>query len=263
MPQNGAKSSLLLSATRRTGKQFVPTVEAALAKATAAAAKATAMTALVKKQAKANLKFGPLVKAEVGTAEAAATAAKESDEAVTKLMNETRAKVEAAALSAAQMYYKEVQAAGQAAAAASKVGGPAAEMHVENTVATASAKAAAPFSAALLRAQKQIGDNIRRSQAMAAASNELFQQSWMLANSARTYLAQRTPTSAVQAKQIMLTAHSVFHQAQLMKQEAEMRHANAEEVYALLPSYQIAQHAAVENAAFGAAPDFPAPPPPY
>merc|ERR1719213_1240336 len=138
-------------------------------------------------------------------------------------------------------------------------GRAAREKAAEEAAAVAAADAAKPYHAAMMRAQKLAHDYQTKAQELATAGYILKQQAITLAGSAEHY---QYTGNVVQANQIMVQAHSLFHSADADQAEANKLKATADEVAGMIPSYSLAAQAAAaaaeaENAP--AAEDLPAP----
>lgn len=242
------KDTLEEAATSRMGPTFA---EDAAAGAEAAARRAWVVEASAKKVAQGNLKFVPLVKAEIAMAKSAADTAAEKDRQATKLYDKTQASTRQAAMRAAHEYLAEVREAAAEATVQAGDGRQAAEEAAEVAAGRAAAQAALPYHANLLRLQRLTVDYEQHAQAMAAASNNLKGESSKLAAAAQQY---QSMGQTVQATQMMVTAHSLLSQGERLKKEAKKLDGTARELYDALPFYQQAEQAAAENAAAAANP---------
>jgi len=88
-----------------------------------------------------------------------------------------------------------------------------------------------------------------RARALAVAGSSLKAESVPLAASASQYQAVGQVS---QANHIMVMAHALFHQGELMNQQAKRLQAAALDVNDALPRYQRAEQAAVNSAAAAA-----------
>lgn len=243
-----ASREALAIAALNSGGQLASEAAAAAAQA---AKQAWAFEEEIKKQASDNLKYVPMVKAQIATAKAAAETAAEEDEHATKLLEETRVAVNTAALKAARDYILQVRQAAAEASAQAGEKDAAAAAAAEVRIAQAAARAAMPYHANLLRLQRVEADYQQRAQALAVASNHLKAEGMTLASSAEQY--QRVGQVA-QANQIMVTAHSLVNQGERMKQQAQQLYATMQEFHDALPVYQQAEQAAADSAAAAASP---------
>lgn len=214
--------------------------------ASMAARRAWTLTKDIKVTAKKNLKFIPLIKAEVAMAKAAADTAAEKDKEATKLYEKVKAEAWDAANKAAQDYLSQVRAVAAAATNQASSQRAAKEVEAEVRAGQAAAKAAMPYNANLLRMQKVTVAYEQRAHAMAAASNNLKGEGASLAASANQYQAVG---QTVKANQIMVQAHSLFDQGERLKEAAEELHETATEIYSALPMYQKAEQSAADSAA--------------
>lgn len=221
----------------------------ALSRATWAAKTAWALVKDLEKRSEANTDYVPLIEEEIARAEEAARRAKEEDEKLTELLNQTRESAGQAALEAAEDFYMSVKEAGARAIAEAAEQHRAAAERAEVKAAKEAATAAMPYHAMLMRGQKAVMDYQHRAQALATASNILKSEGQKLAASANQYQATGY---AAQASQIMATARAVVNQAGTMTQEAERLHATASKVNEALPYYQMAERSAADSAAAAA-----------
>lgn len=262
----GAGASLL-SGRRSAGDGLLPGVDAALAKATAAAKLAWKLEEGVKSESEANQKYAPLMKAEVAVAKTAAEAAGEADDKATALLAETRAGVNKAAMAAAEAYYEEVRKAGADATAAASPPAPApapasvpAGAAGGARAADAAAEAAAkPYRALLLRGEQAVADYQHRAEALAIKSSNLQGQALAFAGTAKQYQAAG---QTAEAKKAMITARLLLEQGKQLRSEAEQLHATAVVFNSGLPVYHLAEQAAADAAVVEAEEVLPLPPAP-
>jgi len=257
-----------LSGRRSAGDRLLPGLDAALAKATAAAKLAWQLEKGVKSESEANQKYADLLKAEVAVAKTAAEAAGEADDKATALLAEMRASVDQAAMAAAEAYYAEVQKAGADATAAASApapapasapaAAPAGVVGGAQAAAAAAVAAAKPYHALLLRGEKAVADFRHQAEALAIQSSNLEGQALALAGSARQ---QQAAGQTAAAKQAMIFAHKLLDRGKHLKAEAEQLHATAVEFNAGLPVYQVAEQAAANAAVVEAAEVVPPLPP--
>lgn len=238
----------------------------------AAVAKAAAKKAwkLAKKVAKSTKETGKLAK-EIEEAESevktAMEVAKKGDEQMEEIYNETKESTVEAAKAAALEYFEKVKEAGASAVALAAAGNSpeatkATELDAQAKIAKAAVEAAMPYNAALVKGQKRAIDYQRRAQAMSAAGSRLQLEGARLAPQAQGY---QTVGSALEASQIMMTAHALVDEGAKMKRQAESLHKTATELTANLPAYATAEKAAMLHASAVAGPAFVAPdaPEPY
>merc|ERR1719330_2058881 len=126
-----------------------------------------------------------------------------------------------------------------------------AEKAAEENAGRSAAQAAMPYHGNLLRLQSVAVLYERRAQAMAAASNNLRGEGAKLAPSANQYQAVG---QTVEARQILVQAHSLVDQSERLTEQATQLQATAQELYNDIPMYQQAEQAAAENAAAAANP---------
>merc|ERR1719355_222810 len=143
----------------------------------------------------------------------------------------------AAAEAAAKATFEEVKAFAAKAVVGDADGRKKKEMEA--------AKAAEPYHAAVMRAQRLAHEYQTKAQELATAGNVLKQQAITLAGSAEHY---QYTGNVVQANQIMVQAHSLFHSADADQAEANKLKATADEVAGMIPSYSLAAQAAAAAA---------------
>jgi len=223
----------------------------AAAAAEVAAKQAWNLKAQVEKVANENLKYVPLVEAEIAMAKAASETAKEKDDEATKLYEETRETTREAAMKAAHEYFAKVRAAAAEGSAQSGQNREAMKAAAEVAAGQSAARAALPYHGNLLRLQRVITSYEEHARAMAAASNNLKGEAATLAASANQY---QSAGQGLKATQMMVQAHSLLDQGERLKQQAQKLDGTAHELYKALPLYQQAEQAAVASAAAAANP---------
>merc|ERR1719171_1207977 len=146
---------------------------------------------------------------------------------------------------AAKATFEEVKAFAAKAVVGDAEGRKKKEMEAETAAAVAAAKAAEPYNAAVMRAQRLAHEYQTKAQELATAGNVLKQQAITLAGSAEHY---QFTGNVVQANQIMVQSHSLFASATADQNEATKLKATADEVAAMIPSYTLAGQAAAAAA---------------
>merc|ERR1719171_1872372 len=111
------------------------------------------------------------------------------------------------AATAAKATFEEVKAFAAKAVVGDAEGRKKKEMEAETAAAVAAAKAAEPYNAAVMRAQRLAHEYQTKAQELATAGNVLKQQAITLAGSAEHY---QFTGNVVQANQIMVQSHSLF-----------------------------------------------------
>merc|ERR1719240_1123206 len=152
----------------------------------------------------------------------------------------TTAAAKAAAEAAAKATFEEVKAFAAKAVVGDADGRKKKEEEAETAAAVAAAKAAEPYNAAVMRAQRLAHEYQTKAQELATAGNVLKQQAITLAGSAEHY---QFTGNVVQANQIMVQSHSLFASATADQNEATKLKATADEVAAMIPSYTLAGQA--------------------
>ena len=183
-----------------------------------------------------------------GAASEAKTAAKSAEEAAVEaegVLASTKDAAKAAAEAAAKATFEEVKAFAAKAVVGDADGRKKKEMEAETAAAVAAAKAAEPYHAAVMRAQRLAHEYQTKAQELATAGNVLKQQAITLAGSAEHY---QYTGNVVQANQIMVQAHSLFASATADQNQAAKLKASADEVAAMIPSYTLAGQAAAATA---------------
>jgi len=227
-------------------------LEAAVEKATQAAKEAEKIAkATAKQSAKNNAVVSP-AKAYQAEAKVAAKNAKDALDDATELEKATRKAAEKAALEAAKEYYQAIKVKGEKEAKKAAAGRAEKEKKMEVKAAVAAGKAAEPYHQFILRGQKVIVEYQTRAQELAATSNALKAQGMQLAGSADQY---QLMGQTIQADQIMMQAHTLFHQGDQMKNEALRLKTAADSINGALPTYQLASQAAAAAAAAAANPN--------
>merc|ERR1719281_644305 len=155
------------------------------------------------------------------------------------------AATKAAAEAAAKATFEEVKKFAAAALEGDAAGRKEKEVESEKAAAVAAAKAAEPYNAAVMRAQRLAHEYQTKAQELATAGNVLKQQAITLAGSAEHY---QFTGNVVQANQIMVQSHSLFASATADQNEATKLKATADEVAAMIPSYTLAGQAAAAAA---------------
>jgi len=221
-----------------------------------ASKKAWKFAALVKKSTKKTGELAKEVEEAVSEVKTAMNVAKKKDEQMELIYNETKKSTLKAAKTAAMEFYQQVKAAGASAAAVAAVGSApeatkGAELEAQAKIAKAAVEAAMPYHAALLKGQKRAVDYQRRAQAMSAAGNRLQLEGARLAPHAAGY---QKVGQALEASQIIMTAHTLVDQGAKMKRQGESLHKTASELAAGLPGYARAEKAAMLHASALAAP---------
>lgn len=244
----GPEDAALETAARTRGALLASDAAAAAA---AAARQAWMFKAQVEKVANENLKFVPLVEAEIAMARAAAETAKEKDDEATKLYEETRETTKEAAMKAAHDYFAKVQAAAAEGTVKSGQNEEVMRSAAEEAAGRSAARAAMPYHGNLLRLQRVVTSYEQHARAMALASNNLKGEAARLASSANQYQAAG---QTLKANQMMMQVQSLFEQGERLKQQAEKLDGTARELYKAMPLYQQAEQAAVANAAAAANP---------
>eukprot|EP00930_Biecheleria_cincta_P092236 TRINITY_DN8206_c0_g2_i1.p1 TRINITY_DN8206_c0_g2~~TRINITY_DN8206_c0_g2_i1.p1 ORF type:complete len:310 (+),score=97.01 TRINITY_DN8206_c0_g2_i1:60-932(+) len=227
---------------------------AALAKA--AAKKAWKYAEAVKKSTKETGELAKEVDEVVTEVKTAMTVAKKQAEQMEIIYNETKESTLKAAKTAALQFYQQVKAAGASAAFVAAAGTAPevtkeAELEAQAKIAKAAVEAAMPYHAALIKGQKRAVDYQRRAQAMTAAGNRLQLEGARLAPHAEGY---QKVGQALEASQIIMTAHTLVDQGAKMKRQGESLHKTAAELVAALPAYAKAEKAAMLHASALAAP---------
>jgi len=234
-------------------------------RATALADKAAEIAWVAEAQAakvvKGNVKYLPLAKAEIAVAKTAEKAAAKQEKKATALLKEARKEARAAAMQAAAGFLAEVKRAGASGAAEEGAARRSMADQAEVSAARAASSAAMPYHAMLLRGQKVVEDYTKQAQAMAAAGSNLRAEGMTLASHAEQY---QMVGQTAKAGQMMVTAHSLLNQGNMMTKQAENLSAEAKEVQEALPLYQQAEEAAFQSAAQTAnPPGLPTSPPIY
>merc|ERR1719454_2412005 len=129
----------------------------------------------------------------------------------------TKAAAKAAAEAAAKATFEEVKAFAAKAVVGDAAGRKKKEEEAETAAAVAAAKAAEPYNAAVMRAQRLAHEYQTKAQELATAGNVLKQQAITLAGSAEHY---QFTGNVVQANQIMVQSHSLFASATADQNEA-------------------------------------------
>jgi len=186
----------------------------------------------------------PLIKAEVAVAKGAADAAKKEDDKITNLLIATKAKVYAAANTAASDYLAQVKAAAADAAAKAKA---ALKAHTDGmmTAEQRAMAAAAPYRAQFLRGQAVVDAYSRRARALAFASNQLKEQGADIAKNAQAF---QTMGELNMANRTLMKAHSLVAQAEVMEKEAHQLQDLAKQGSNALPDLRDAAQAAATQA---------------
>eukprot|EP00930_Biecheleria_cincta_P092235 TRINITY_DN8206_c0_g1_i1.p1 TRINITY_DN8206_c0_g1~~TRINITY_DN8206_c0_g1_i1.p1 ORF type:complete len:326 (+),score=90.33 TRINITY_DN8206_c0_g1_i1:74-979(+) len=269
--QGGLRSAKQTEAADRSSVSHLRIRSAGLAAATApAATEEEDFAAVAQAAAKSAWKYAEAVKSStvgagkltkevekaVSEVKTAMEVAKKQDEQMELIYNESQESTMEAAKVAAMKYHQQVKAAGAAGAAVSAKGlAPEvtkdAEQEAQAKIAQAAVDAAMPYHAALLKGQKRAVDYQRRAQAMNAAGNRLQLEGARLAPHAEGY---QKVGQAVEASQIIMTAHTLVDQGAKMKRQAEGLHTTAAELAGALPAYARAEKAAMLHASALAAP---------
>merc|ERR1719217_635972 len=227
-------------------------LEAAVEKAKKAAEETLKIAKFTLEQSVKNNEVVTPAKAFQAEAKVAAKNAKDALDEATALEKETRKAAEKAALQAAKEFFKEVKQKGEKEAKKAAAAKAALEKKMEIKAAVAAGKAAEPYNQYILRGQKVIVEYQTRAQELATTSNSLKSQGMQLAGSADQY---QLMGQTIQADQIMMQAHTLFQQGDMMKKEALRLKAAADSISSSLPTYQLASQAAAAAAAAAANPD--------
>lgn len=227
-------------------------LEAAVEKAKKAAEETEKIAKFTAEQSAKNNAVVTPAKAFQAEAKVAAKNAKDALDEASALEIATRKAAEKAASEAAKEYFKAVKEKGAEEAKKAAAAKAAMEKKMEIKAAIAAGKAAEPYHQFILRGQKVIVEYQTRAQELATTSNTLKSQGMQLAGSADQY---QLMGQTVQADQIMMQAHTLFHQGDMMKNEALRLKAAADSISGSLPTYQLASQAAAAAAAAAANPD--------
>jgi len=221
------------------------TVRDSESKAKAAVVAAEAAVASIQKISMENNAFVPLVQGAASEAKVALQTALDSAAEAHKLVAETKVAADKAAMEAAKDYLHEVKLAATAATSSAAEARAKAETEMEVKAAKAAAAAVEPYHMAMMRGQKVQVAYQTRAQELAAASNTIKAQSIQLSGSADHY---QLMGQTIQARQMMMQAHELFHYADMMKNEAQSLHGMAGEIGGAMPAYAEAAKAAAASA---------------
>lgn len=228
-------------ASRVTG----PDLAASEAKALAAEQKAAAAVQEIQRLSDENNAVVPLVQGQRAEAGVALKTAQDATAEAERIVAETKVATEAAAKQAAQEYLLEIKQAGAKAMKDSAAARAAAESKAELAAAKATAKAGEKYHTAILRGQKIQHEYMSRARQLAAASNALKEQAFVLQNSAQQYQWMKEPMIA---QQMQIQAASIMNEGERYKQEALSLKSVADKVGGLIPAYDEAEQAAEEQA---------------
>jgi len=178
----------------------------------------------------------------------AASAEKEAEEAK-ELVEKAQEAADAAAMVEAKKELERIKEAAHKAAIEMAKAHENQEIEAEEHAALAAASAAEPYHAAMVRAQKLVVTFNTKAQELAVASNVVKNQAQQLAARANGYQYVNAP---VLAQQVMMQAHQLWESGDAMANQAKDFRAQAEEINAGVPQFQMAAVAAAEAAAGGA-----------
>lgn len=223
----------------------VPSIDASEAKAALAATQAATAVKEIAAISTANNEFQGQAQAQAAEAKVALQTAQEAAVEAKTILAETKVAAEQAAKTAAAKYYNEVKIAAGAALKASADARAKALKAAALGKAKAGLAAAEPFYNAMLRGQKVLVEYQTRAQELGAVANNLKSQAFVLAHMANGY---QHVGQTNQARQIMAQAHALMNEAERAQSEAKRLRGVEEQINGLIPAYNEAANAALNNA---------------